>query len=267
MAQVEKIIDTIRKNCEGFVQAYNEALRNGEYRNREEAETNLKAELKRYRKQKADDVVSALSKEENPIMAAVMMLEYPVLKDKKVREDGVETGIELVEQNVRVDLVKVAEASGLSTVWQYKVEYLGLVMAIRLAKDLNNPAIAKAMKTDYRMKDLARKLANGETPTSNTQVVKLVQGIMDEILPGSGKVNNHDIKYLENVMTKAGREAKTVQVGGTKQMHGFFLDMMNAIITESGYGVSYKKEREKKADAPKSDKGEAETVKVEAPAA
>lgn len=260
MAQVEKIIDTIRKNCEGFVNAYNEALRNDEYRNREEAETSLNTELKRYRKQKADDVVSALAKEENPVLAAVRMLEYPVLKARKVREDGVETGIELVEQNVRVDLVKVCEAAGLPTAWQYKVEYLGLVMAIRIAKDLNNPVIARAMKTDYRMKDLARKLINGETPTSNTQVVKLVQDIKDEILPESGKVNNHDIKYLENVMSRAGREAKTVQLGGTKQMHGFFLDMMNAIITESGYGVSYKKEKEKKADAPKAEKSEGQAA-------
>lgn len=252
----EKIIDTIRKNCDGFVQAYNEALRNREYRNREDAETNLNAELKRYRKQKADDVIAMLAKDENPILAAVQTLEYPVLKAKKVREDGVETGIELVESNVRVDLVKVCEAAGLPTAWQYKVEYLGLVMAIRIAKDLNNPTIARAMKTDYRMKDLARRLANGETPTSNTQVVKLVQDIKDEILPGSGKVSNHDIKYLENVMSRAGREAKTVQLGGTKQMHGFFLDVLNAIITESGYGVSYKKERAKEADAPKAEKSE-----------
>ena len=40
-------------------------------------------------------------------------------------------------------------------------------------------------------------------------------------------------------------------------MHGFFLDMMNAIITESGYGVSYKKEKEKKAEEVKKDETKA----------
>ena len=163
-----------------------------------------------------------------------------------------------------MDLVKVCEAANLSTAWQYKVEYLNLIMAIRIAKDLNNPTIARAMKTDFRMKDLARKLLNGETPTSNTQVIKLIQEIKDELLPESGKVNNYDLRYLENVMTKAGREAKTVQICDVRRFHGYFLDMLNAIITESGYGVSYKKEREKKDETKKA---ETETVKVEAPAA
>ena len=252
---MEKILDTIRKNCEGFVTAYNEALRKEDFRAREEAENNLKSELKRYAKQKGDIVVTTLAREKNPVLAAVKTLTYPILKSKKVREDGVETGVELVEDVVRVDLVKVCEAAGLPTAWQYKVEYLGLVMSMRIAKDVNNPAIAKAMKTDYRMKDLARKLAEGETPTSNTQVVKLVQGIVDEILPGSGKVNNHDIAYLQNVMGKAGKVPKDVIVSNGRKTHEYFLDMLNAIVTGSGYTVSYKKDT-KAADASKPEKAE-----------
>lgn len=249
---VEKIVDTIRKNCEKYVAEYNKAFQQKNFDALAEAETNLNGELKRYRKQKADDVVAALAKTENPVKAAIEQLTYGILKTRKTREEGVETGIELVESEVHVDLVKVCEAAGLKTDWQYRVEYLGLVLAMRLANDLNNPAIARAMKTDYRMKDMARKLAEGSTPTSNTQVVKLVQEILDAVLPEAGKVNNHDVKYLEACMSRAGKEAKSVQVGGSRKMHEFFLDMANAIVTESGYRVEYKKAKEK-ASQPKTE--------------
>ena len=115
------------------------------------------------------------------------------------------------------------------------------------------------------MNELSRKVEMGETPESNTQIVAMIQSIMDEVFPGKGKANSHDAAYMWMAATRAGREAKTIKVCDTRLAHNLFLDVANRIITKGRYEVDYRKV---KASEPKTDaKGEAETVKVEAPAA
>lgn len=254
----KSVLEQTMEKANGYVQAYNEALLAKNLSAKAEAEENLKGALKEYKKQKLDSVLYHLKQEENPVMAAVRQLTYPVMRSKIVREEGIETGIELVETNVRIPLVKVCEYCGLSTVWQYKVEKLALLLSLRAAKELKIPAAEmKRMTKDFRMNELARKVELGETPESNTQIVAMIQNIMDDLLPGAGKANSHDAAYAWMTCTRAGREAKTVKVCDPRTAHNIMIDVMNRIVTKGRYEVDYRKVKDSKAEAPKADESKA----------
>ena len=236
------ICEEIREKLEAAVSDYNKALLNKDFNAKTEAETNIKGYVAEYKKAKQDSVLYQLSKEAEPMVAAVKMLTYPVLRAKSVKEDGIETGMELVESDARVNLVKVAERAKLPTDWQYQVEKIGLLLSLRAAKELGiSVRDLKSMTKDYRMNDLARKVEMGETPDSNTQIVGMIQTVMDRVFPGMGKANSHDAAYMWMAATRAGREAKSIKVCDARLAHNLFADVANRIITKGKYTVDYKK--------------------------
>ena len=260
---VEKLVDIYAANIDKYAEAYNKAFREKDMTALMEAETNLKGELKRYAGQKATDVANNLAKAANPIKEAISQMTYEIKASKKTRNEGVETGVEIVSKDVPIDLVAVCNAANLPTAWVYSLEYLAYMIAVNITGEINNKITQKALKTDYRMKEMARKMTEGQTPTSKTQIVKYIQNLVDTVCPGLGKVNNHDFEYLKNAMSTGNKkELKDLKLGSTKDMQIFFLGMCNQILTNSGYTVSYKKERAKDsgkktetapADAPKTD--------------
>lgn len=255
------ICEEIREKLEAAIGDYNKALLNKDFEAKTEAETNIKGYVAEYKKAKQDAVLYQLSLEADPMMAAVKMLTYPILRAKSVKEDGIETGMELVEGEARVNLVKVAERAKLPTAWQYKVEKIGLLLSLRAAKELGIPARElKSMTKDFRMNDLARKVEMGETPDSNTQIVAMIQTVMDEVFPGKGKANSHDAAYMWMAATRAGREAKSLRVCDTRMAHNLFADVANRIITKGKYTVDYKKVKSTETKAET--KSEPETVVV-----
>lgn len=257
------IVEEIREKLEGYVGDYNKALLKKDFNALKEAETNIDGEVKAYKKAKQDSVLYALSQEEDPMMAAVKMLTYPVLRAKLVKEEGEVTGMELVEQDARISLVKVAERCKLPTAWQYKVEKLGLLLSLRAAKELGIPARElKAMTKDYRMNDLSRKVEMGETPDSNTQIVAMIQSIMDEVFPGKGKANSHDAAYMWMAATRAGREAKTIKVCDGRLAHNLFADVANRIVTKGKYTVDYRKVKSTESKTEPDKAAEPETVTI-----
>lgn len=259
------VLETIKERLDGFVTDYNKAYLAKSFDSLHEAETNLNTELKAYKKAAFDAVLYRLKSTDNPVLEAVKQLTYGVFRTKAVKDDnGNEIGIELTPSDARIDLVKVCEYCELSTVWKYKVEKLALLLALRAAKELKIPASEiKVMNYKFKMDELARKEEMGETPSSNNQIVKSIQAIMDEVLPGQGNANSHDAAYMWMASTRAGREAKCIKVADAKMAHRLFAEVANRIVTNGRYEVDYKmvKEKTPKAEPAK----DSETVEVPNP--
>lgn len=250
MSKTKTVLEQSAERLAGFVDDYNKAFMAKSFDGIKDAEENLKKELKAYKKAASDAVLYRLSGTDNPVLEAVKQLTYQVFRTKMVKDDnGNDCGIELVPTDARIDLVKVCEYCKLSTNWQYKVEKLALLLALRAAKELKIPASEiKVMAWKFRMNELARKQEMGETPESNTQIVTAIQMIMDEVLPGLGKANSHDAAYMWMAATKAGREAKCIKVADAKMAHRLFAEVANRIVTKGRYSVDYKMIKEAKPE-------------------
>lgn len=266
---LSRYANEIRDNAISLIGQYNAALREKNMDAVNRLENDIREAEAAFANQSQDDLFSECKKSENPILEGVRKYEYPVLKHRLNREDGIATDMELVEDRTKqIDLVKLCKFCDLSTLWAYKVERMGELLCVRAAKELGmtTDEIKKISKT-YRMDKAAREVELGGTPTSNNQICKLLQTVIDDILfedDGSGKnkykCNSHDVAYLLMCYTKRGRKQLSVTVAKASFLHGLVVDVLHRIVCGLKYGLEYQMIREDKAEPAKAKVSESKQV-------
>lgn len=243
MSEEKKVIrdlPEIEQEIKDTVAAYNKAFKEGDAREMASLEASLRESEKDYAAKKRDMVFAELRKEENPVLAGIKQYEYPILRHRKTSEGGVQTGIEVSAGMKPVDLVKLCNFCDLPDTWKYKVEKLNLLLATRAAKELGyNPAQIKEFVASWYLSDIAKAEEMGATPMSNTQCVKMLQSVVDAILPDGGfKVNNYDVSFLLNAhLERDKKERHTMKVIKGQHLHNVILDVLNRVVTGSQYKV------------------------------
>ena len=250
MADRQKILSDLRKSIEEKIAEYNDALKDKKPAAEVTAiETELKEIEADYSKEKQCEVFDTLGKADDPVVAAVTQHSYLTLGHRAKREEGVVMGLELVTDKVRqIDLVALCKYCHLPTDWQYKVERFNQLLACRAATELKmTKTQIKKICDSFYMNELSRKIDLGETPTSNTQICKQLQQVLDSVVfldNGKGtnvyRVNSHDVAYLLMCYTKRGKKVLSVAVAKNAYMHRLFVDIAHRIVTGKAYDLEYR---------------------------
>lgn len=257
---------TLSNSIDEAIARYNHGLKAKDMDEIAKAEFCLKQHEADYAAEVESVVFSECRGAESPILEAVKRRSFEVIGHRTLRENGDIVGIERVDDKIKdIDLAKLCKSIGLSTIWTYSVEKLGELLCLRAAKQLNIPAdeIKKISKT-YRMNKKAKEAELGGTPASNTQVCKVLQKIIDEILfVDNGKGGNIyrcltcDANYMTMVYTRRGKTALVVSVAKPAFVQRIVTDVLHRIVTGKVYTVDYLKMREK--DEPAKSKPETTT--------
>lgn len=271
----ERSLEEIRKDIDSGVQAMIEAQRANDLRAMTKAEDAVKEAEKEYADEAQWQAFSVLKTAENPMVEAARQRVFGVLGHRPLKENGIQTGFEVVPKEKQIDLLALSAFCEKDTTWGYKVEKFNQLLTMRACKELGftDAQIAEVAKTFY-MRDLARAEKLGGTPTSNNQIVKMLQTIIDSFMmvPGEDgqniyKANSHDAAYLLMCYTRQDKKALTVKVSKNRAVFGLLLDVCHRIVTGKMYDVSYKKQKgasedsepkmvlapEHKADEPETD--------------
>lgn len=175
------------------------------------------------------------------VVDALRAHDFEVLGHKNITENGAFVGLVAVEKTVNLDLRKWCEYHKYDLSWFYEMQALNKRLTMVVAETLGyTPEQVLAIDGSYAMHKMAEKIALGETPTSNTQVVKHLQKVFDLLAPGAGKVNNHDIAFIRSCYTKKGREALKVACAKHSALQGILLDVFHRVVTGGVYTVDYK---------------------------
>lgn len=272
MADIQKTLKGLRDEIIGEIGAYNAALKENDAAKLGRIEQELKETEQSYAEAKCVEVFGELKKAENPVKAAIERHSYLVLSHRPMREEGVVTGFELVEDKVRqIDLVRFCKFCDLSTDWQFKVEKFNQLLALRAANELKlSKAQINKICDSFYMNSLARQVEMGKTPDSNTAICKQLQQVLDAVLfedNGKGKnvyrVNNHDVAYILMCYTKRGKKVLSVSVAKNVYMHRLFLDVAHRIVTNKAYDLEYRMVSAEKVSATKG-KSKAEKTETKA---
>lgn len=199
---------------------------------------------------RAKEVYADLAQEEEPIISAIKMYSFEVVRIKEVKDKETHAVIS-IERDVKskqIDLLKFCKQAELDTMWQYDVEACNQLLALRCAKSLGYTTTQiEQMSKSYFMQTQARKIKMGETPTSNTKVCKMLQEVIDKIMPNTDengksilKVNSHDVAYLDNCYAKKGREQLTIALAKHDFLRRLIMDIMYRLLTDAKYSVEYK---------------------------
>jgi hypothetical protein len=183
---------------------------------------------------------------ENPIIEIIKAYSYKTVghKEKRNKDDNNRVvSVDPVEKDRQIDLLAFCNRAKLDTDWQYTASRFNQLMCLRAAKELgaNVNTIAKS----YFLKDAVKKIEMGATPTSNTQVCKLLQRVIDEMLPNEDsngkaiyKCNNYDVRYLDDLYGKKSNKAMlTVRVSNDAFLRRILVDIAFRLITNGKYGV------------------------------
>lgn len=236
------------------------------------AEEALKEAENEYAAEKAIQMYDEFGAEENPMIAAVTKHDYPILGHKVLKEDGKVIGIEVIEDKERqVDLVKMCKYLKLPHNWQYKVEKFNQLLRLRAAQELKLPkADVDAISQSFYMNKLAREIDMGGTPTSNTQICKQLQEIVDDMIfvdNGKGKntykVNNHDVAYLLMCYTGKGKATLAVKTQRHNVMHRLIADIEHRVVTGKSYSLEYKVAKKNAEDTHVKAASEVKVSKIE----
>lgn len=243
---IKKANDALKSNPVDLV-AFNAAM------------SDLEKSEKDYAKAAASSMYAEYAKKQNPIVEIIKAYSYDTLSHKEKRSDDKENphviAIDPDTRKRQIDLLAFCSVAKLDTHWELTASAVNQLMCLRTATDLGAD-VGKIAKS-YFLRDKVKEIKLGKTPTSKNQVCKLLQSVIDEVLPSDEngdtpyKVNSHDVAYLDDLYgKKSNKNILTIRVSNDAFFRRILVDICYRLLTGSKYGVDgykgYKDETESK---------------------
>lgn len=253
-------IADIRTDLETRANAYNAAINADDTKAAElEKLDNETSELeKEYTRAAFHATALELLDNPAPMLAAATALTFETLKHKdKEDENGIKSR-ELVTAERPLDFVALesffterGKKFGAESTWVYKVAAFNRLLCMRTAQSIG--ADVKTIAEKFATPTQARDIDLGKTPTSNTQLLKQLQMIIDSMLYVEGekgniyKANSHDVGYLLSLYAKKGRGVLSVAAARPKYLEKLIAEILHRIVTEKSYNIEFKEKKERAA--------------------
>ncbi len=251
-------IADVRADLEKSINAYNAAV-NDENTKAAELEklNNEAAELeKEYARTAFHAVALELLDNPAPMLAAATALNFETLKHKDAEDENGIKSRKLVTADRPLDFVSLesffterGKKFGAEAAWVYKVAAFNRLLCMRTAESIG--ADVKTVAEKFATPTQARDIKLGKTPTSNTQLLKQLQIIIDSMLYEEGekgniyKANSHDVGYLLSLYAKKGRGVLSVAAARPKYLEKLIAEILHRIVTEKAYNIEFKEKKER----------------------
>lgn len=262
MAQEAKktALDVAKEKFDVALKSANEALgkKPVDHEGYNKAISDLEIAEKEFATSVANAMYDEYAKKENPIIEIIKAYSYKTIGHKEVRnkeDNNRVVSVDAIEKDRQIDFLAFCKRAKFDTDWQYLASKFNKLMCLRAATELGLPtAVIKKISTSYFMQEAVKKIEMGKTPTSNTQVCKLLQRVIDGMLPNEDnegkaiyKCNNHDVAYLDDLYgKKSNKNLLTVRVSNDAFLRRILVDIAYRLITNGKYGVDgYKVAKEK----------------------
>ncbi len=225
--------DALGENPQNLVK-YNEAI------------VGLDEAEKDYAKCVAKAIYAEYADKPNAVVELIKLYHYDVISHKEKRSDSKENpkviAVEPITKKRQIDLLAFCNQAKLDTTWEVYGSRCNQLMCLRIATQLG--ADVKKISNSYFLRDKVKEINMGKTPTSVTQCCKLLQQVIDLILPteedgkSTYKVNSHDIAYLDGLYgKKSNQHILTVRVSNDAFFRRILIDICYRLVTGSKYGV------------------------------
>ena len=193
-------------------------------------------------------VYAELIKSEKPLIAAITKFKYFNFVHKEIKNTagGTIARIETGYNEKRVDLLDFCKKAEINSEWEYSASRFNKLLCLRTAIELGyTKAQMQKLSDSYYLKEKVRELAQGQTPVSNTQLIKGLQAEVDNIVfedDGNGKniykVISKDVNYLLKCYTKEGKKDLTIAVSNDSKVRRFITAVLHHLVTGNEYGVT-----------------------------
>lgn len=251
----KRTIAIVEQEIKDLVTAYNDANMEENLSSMREINGKLDETEKEYAKLSMLTIFDELSKTEQPMYEAIKRYSYGVIKhrDNVDKETNIATR-EVVYKDKQIDLVKFEDYCkekkiniAPSNDWRYAIQKFNQLLCLRAAKELgvkSNP-----IKESFYMNKIAKSIEMGETPTSNTAMLKQLQFIIDKMLYTEGehgniyKASSKDVAYLNMLYTKKGKTILSIATAKHGFLNALVMDVLHKAVCKKDYSIECKLEK------------------------
>lgn len=247
----------IKTSLEEKARAYNIALSENKFDKLPTISNEMDQLVADYGKAAKTEFLDISKAAANPLEDALTRLTYQVLVYKDVADK--ETKTVTREVNYKIKQITLDEcfnafpAAFHSNIWKRYVEKFNFLLCMNVADDIGVPASEKETIRDrFAMKQASRDLDLGKP--SNTMLLKQLQMVIDSIFyqeeefkgetRNAIRITSHDVNFLQRAYTRLGREVKHIATLNSAKLASVLAQVLNKIITDTAYGVEYKKSNE-----------------------
>lgn len=203
---------------------------------KEKIEEDLSAIIDHYAVCSKNETYRAARASGDAMKYAVTTFYYPVIKVKEPKNEGearyIDNGARPIDLG---DLHKKLDGIGANKHWIYTAETLNYYLTIRAAQ-----RVGATVKNDsFKMHEIARQIDLGKNPCSNTNMLKTLQRLVEEMLGEGYKATSHDVNYLIDVYANDNKKSKTgITAANHKTLRNYLKKVCYRILTGSnGYDV------------------------------
>lgn len=238
-------LQELRASAEEQVKAYNGAMLEGKFEEVSKLDGDIAATVNEYTGIARDMCFEDCAASPDPMMAAVTRLSFITIgvKDTKKGDEKVPVR-EVIDKERQIDLLKLhkyCKGIGADHNWPYMIEKFNMLLTAQKAVELGIDP--KTINDSYAMSEIARGFDMGKTPTSKTNILKLLRSVITAMLGEefANKATSHDVNFLLSVYSRKSRKALTVTCANHKYMRGYVMEICHSIVTGKAYALDYKK--------------------------
>ena len=203
---------------------------------------------------------------DDPMMAAILKLSFPVVGVRDTFEGEGEVKILKrikTEKDKRIDLLKLQRYAkenkhldniGKDKFWYNNIERINLMFSMDCAVEIGkDDEFLATMKDCYAINQISKDInlktkdPKAKNPLSNSSLLKAVKTVVAAMIGAeyAEKALTHDVRFLKIASSQKSKKALTVQCANPRKMMGFMMEVCYRIVTEGVYDVDYKKIKDK----------------------
>lgn len=197
-------------------------------------------------------VYAACRDTENPKLAAAKTRVFPAIRASVKNNPATKMPekVEVLDYKGKIDLLKFCEFCGLDKTWWTTVEAYSQFLALTKSKNLGiSEDRQKYLIEKFNISDDAKKV--DMTKFSKSNLVTALQTVIDEMVfvPGNTegmnalRVNNHDVEYVNDCITREGRGVCEVKFSDGKSFRRILFNVCYRLAVNGVYTLGYKEIR------------------------
>lgn len=229
-----------------LVKEWNAAMQAEDFKALKDAETAMAVQEKECQKDAMNLAFFDLAQTADPMLEAVKQLTYTTFRVKEVQGDSDPFPVRVVETVQKpIDLTKLHKyvdgGIGARKDWMDLAQKVNFLLTAKVAQDIGvSAARMKEINDSYAMSNIAQAIDMGRTPTSNTNILKTVQSVVDGMLGEGHKAVSHDVRYLLYTYGKKGKGALKVACAKHNAFIALMAEVCHRIVTGGTYDVDFK---------------------------
>jgi hypothetical protein len=177
------------------------------------------------------------------MVAAVTAYQYTTItaKDEKIGDDPKsQITVRGIEERAKlIDLLhfhKWRKVGHVQT-WNFTAEKLCYCMVLRVAGEIGGARTVEKIRKDYEISQIAESVSLGRKPTSNTNLLTVLQRVVNEMLGEDYKVTSHDVRFMVRNFACSDKNPMNVSVRNHKKFAELMLAICHHIVTGNDYSV------------------------------